>query len=97
MVKVFNSIGKISLSIFENLGKITLFFFMSFFWLFKKPFYFKQFLSQFLDIAFYSLPVVGLTTFFSGMVLALQTFSGFDNFNDESCLLYTSPSPRDED
>ena len=86
MIKFFNLIGKISLNTFENLGKITLFFFMSFFWLFKTPFYFKQFLSQFLDIAFYSLPVVGLTTFFSGMVLALQTFSGFDNFNDESTI-----------
>ena len=86
MIKVFNLIGKLLLSTFENLGKITLFFFMSFFWLFKKPFYSKQFLSQFLDIAFYSLPVVGLTTFFSGMVLALQTFSGFDNFNDESTI-----------
>ena len=86
MIKVFNLIGKLSLSTIENLGKITLFCFMSFFWLFKKPFYFKQFLSQFLDIAFYSLPVVGLTTFFSGMVLALQTFSGFDNFNDESTI-----------
>ena len=63
MIKVFNLIGKLSLSTFENLGKITLFFY-DFFWLFKKPFYFKQFLSQFLDIAFYSLPVVGLTTFF---------------------------------
>ena len=83
MIKIVNLIGKISLNTFENLGKLTLFVFMSFFWLFKKPFYFKQFLSQFLDIAFYSLPVVGLTTFFSGMVLALQTFSGFDNFNDE--------------
>ena len=86
MIKVFNLIGKLSLSTFESLGKITLFFFVSFCWLFKKPFYFKQFLSQFLDIAFYSLPVVGLTTFFSGMVLALQTFSGFDNFNDESTI-----------
>ena len=86
MIKTFNLIGKISLSTFENLGKIMLFFLMSFFWLFKRPFYFKQFLSQFLDIAFYSLPVVGLTTFFSGMVLALQTFSGFDNFNDESTI-----------
>ena len=86
MIKVFYLIGKLVLSTIENLGKITLFFSMSFFWLFKKPFYFKQFLSQFLDIAFYSLPVVGLTTFFSGMVLALQTFSGFDNFNDESTI-----------
>ncbi len=86
MIKFINLIGKLSLNTFENLGKIALFFFMSFFWLFKKPFYFKQFLSQILDIAFYSLPVVGLTTFFSGMVLALQTFSGFDNFNDESTI-----------
>ena len=85
-MKIFNLIGKISLSTFENLGKVTLFFIMSFFWLFKKPFYYKQFLSQLLDIAFYSLPVVGLTTFFSGMVLALQTFSGFDNFNDENTI-----------
>ena len=64
MLKIINLIGKVSLNTFEKLGKITLFFFMSFFWLFKKPFYFKQFLAQFLDIAFYSLPVVGLTTFF---------------------------------
>ena len=53
---------------------------MSFFG-YLKTFLFKAVFSQFLDIAFYSLPVVGLTTFFSGMVLALQTFSGFDNFN----------------
>ena len=86
MINIINLIGKVSLRTFENLGKITLFFLMSFFWLFKKPFYVKQFLFQFLDIAFYSLPVVGLTTFFSGMVLALQTFSGFDNFNDESTI-----------
>ena len=86
MINIINLIGKLSLNIFENLGRITLFFFMSFYWLFKKPFYFKQFLSQIVDIAFYSLPVVGLTTFFSGMVLALQTFSGFDNFNDESTI-----------
>jgi len=86
MINIINLVGKLSLNIFENLGKITLFFFISFYWLFKKPFYFKQFLSQIVDIAFYSLPVVGLTTFFSGMVLALQTFSGFDNFNDESTI-----------
>jgi len=86
MINIINLVGKLSLNVFENLGKITLFFLMSFYWLFKKPFYFKQFLSQIVDIAFYSLPVVGLTTFFSGMVLALQTFSGFDNFNDESTI-----------
>ena len=86
MINTINFIGKVSLNTFQSLGKVILFSFMSFYWLFKKPFYSKQFLSQILDIAFYSLPVVGLTTFFSGMVLALQTFSGFDNFNDESTI-----------
>ena len=86
MINTINFIGKVSLNTFQSLGKVFLFSFMSFYWLFKKPFYYKQFLSQILDIAFYSLPVVGLTTFFSGMVLALQTFSGFDNFNDESTI-----------
>jgi len=50
----------------------------------QRPYYFKQILNQIIDIGFYSLPVVGLTTFFSGMVLALQTYSGFENFNNEN-------------
>ena len=64
MINTINFIGKVSLNTFQSLGKVFLFSFMSFYWLFKKPFYYKQFLSQILDIAFYSLPVVGLTTFF---------------------------------
>ena len=47
---------------------------MSFFWLFKKPFYLNNFLSQLLDIAFYSLPVVGLTTFFQEWFLLYKPF-----------------------
>ncbi len=86
ILRLINLLGRITLRFFEDIGKIILFFFMSFYWLFKKPFYPKQFFSHILDIGFYSLPVVGLTTFFSGMVLALQTYSGFDNFNDESTI-----------
>ena len=37
-----------------------------------------------IDIGYFSLPVVGLTTFFSGMVLALQTYNGFNDFNSET-------------
>jgi phospholipid/cholesterol/gamma-HCH transport system permease protein len=39
-----------------------------------------------LDIGFYSLPVVGLTAFFTGMVLALQSFTGFARFQAESAI-----------
>src|SRR5262249_39664553 len=39
-----------------------------------------------LEIGYYSLPVVGLTAIFTGMVLALQTYTGFTRFNAESAI-----------
>ena len=39
-----------------------------------------------LDIGYYSLPVVGLTAIFTGMVLALQSYTGFSRFNAESAI-----------
>ncbi len=39
-----------------------------------------------IDIGYYSLPVVGLTAIFSGMVLALQSYTGFARFNAESAI-----------
>ena len=50
------------------------------------PYYPRQILRQMLDIGFYSLPVVGLTAFFTGMVLALQSFTGFARFQAESAI-----------
>ena len=48
------------------------------------PWYLKRIFIQIIDIGYFSLPVVGLTTFFSGMVLALQTYNGFTDFNNET-------------
>ncbi len=84
IVNICSSTGKSSLIFFQSIGKIIYFFLSTVNWSFRKPFYFKQIYKQILDIGFYSLPVVGLTTFFSGMVLALQTYSGFENFNNEN-------------
>ena len=39
-----------------------------------------------IEIGYYSLPVVGLTAIFTGMVLALQTYTGFARFNAESAI-----------
>ncbi len=53
---------------------------------FVPPYYPKIFLRQVLEIGFYSLPVVALTAFFSGMVLALQSYSGFAQFSAEGAV-----------
>jgi phospholipid/cholesterol/gamma-HCH transport system permease protein len=39
-----------------------------------------------LDIGYFSLPVVGLTALFTGMVLALQSYTGFARFSAESAV-----------
>jgi phospholipid/cholesterol/gamma-HCH transport system permease protein len=38
------------------------------------------------EIGYYSLPVVGLTAIFSGMVLALQSYTGFARFSAEGAI-----------
>ncbi|MFI4983853.1 MAG: MlaE family ABC transporter permease [Rickettsiales bacterium] len=48
--------------------------------------YWRQIFTQFLEIGFYSLPVVGLTAIFTGAVLALQSYTGFSRFNAESSI-----------
>ncbi len=47
------------------------------------PYYPRQVLRQLVNIGYYSLPVVGLTAIFTGMVLALQSHTGFSRFAAE--------------
>ncbi len=53
---------------------------------FAPPFYPSQLMRQLTDIGYYSLPVVGMTALFTGMVLALQSYTGFTRFNAESAI-----------
>src|SRR5215510_5208557 len=48
------------------------------------PVFLRQISDQLLRIGYYSLPVVGLTAFFTGGVLALQIYIGGSRFNAES-------------
>ncbi len=80
------SLGKPLLSFVLESGAFTRFVTKSVYNCFVPPFYFKLFVRQFLNMGFYSLPVVGLTTLFAGMVIAIQTFSGFSKFGAESAV-----------
>jgi len=50
------------------------------------PFYWRQLLRQMIEIGYFSLPVVGLTAIFTGMVLALQSHTGFARFQAEGAV-----------
>lgn len=50
------------------------------------PYYGSQIGQQMLQVGYYSLPVIGLTSVFTGAVLALQSYTGFSRFSAESAL-----------
>ncbi len=52
--------------------------------LLRPPFYFREFLNALMAIGYFSLPVVGLTAFFTGGALALQIYAGGARFSAEA-------------
>jgi len=80
------AIGHSILNIFQTLGAITVFAAKTLGHMTVPPFFFRHILRQFIDIGYYSLPVVGMTALFTGMVLALQSYTGFSRFNAESAI-----------
>ena len=83
---LINHIGRYVLETLETLGRLVNFFVKAISHCFKPPYFYQLILKQVIDIGYYSLPVVGLTTLFSGMVLALQSYNGFTRFSSESAV-----------
>jgi phospholipid/cholesterol/gamma-HCH transport system permease protein len=54
--------------------------------LLRPPFYWRMFLRALVEMAYFSLPVVALTAIFTGMVLALQSYTGFARFSAQSAI-----------
>jgi phospholipid/cholesterol/gamma-HCH transport system permease protein len=79
-------IGRITLDFMATTGRIALFTFTGTRHCLAPPLYFRLIGRQMLSIGYFSLPVVGLTALFTGMVLALQIFIGSARFNAESAV-----------
>ncbi len=74
------------LDMIGSAGRLALFALNGLSHLLRPPFYWRNFVAAFLEFAFFSLPVVALTAIFSGMVIALQSFTGFSRFNAQSAI-----------
>jgi phospholipid/cholesterol/gamma-HCH transport system permease protein len=79
-------VGKIFLGRIQNLGRMIIFIIKFFTSLMGRPYYGKEFIHQIRLIGYDSLPIVALTTFFTGMVLALQSYSGFSRFSAQGAI-----------
>ena len=84
--KFFSKIGNYAFNFFYDIGDVLFFFLLFVKNLLTDKFYFRLFFDQVFKIGFNSLPVVGLTAIFTGMVLALQSYTGFSRFSAESAI-----------
>ena len=67
-----------------QIGRVTLFTASAVTSCFVPPIYWYQLARQFMRIGYFSLPVVGLTAFFTGGALALQIYLGGNRYGAES-------------
>jgi phospholipid/cholesterol/gamma-HCH transport system permease protein len=78
------AIGRPALEALAAIGRVALFAASVLGHVLRPPFYPREFFVQLLQIGWLSLPVVGLTTLFTGGALALQIYSGGARFNAEA-------------
>lgn len=83
---ICQAIGGTILSLFQTCGRLVLFLVQAITNVLLPPYFPALIKRQLIDIGYYSLPVVGMTTLFTGMVLALQSYTGFSRFNAESAI-----------
>jgi len=77
-------IGRLALRFLAETGRLALFAGSAIGGFFYPPFYLGQVVQQLLLIGYNSLPVVGLTAFFTGGVLALQIYIGSNRYGAET-------------
>ncbi len=81
---VLAGLGRSVLGPLAALGRIVLYAIATLTAALRRPFYMREFLTALLQVGWLSLPVVGLTSIFTGGALALQIYSGGQRFSAEA-------------
>lgn len=83
-MNLLERIGRVFLRLFEETGLWFGMMARTFLWTFRPPFEGGEWLRQMVRVGVDSIPVVFLTTMFTGMVMALQTYNGFHRVHAEN-------------
>ncbi|WP_045223042.1 MlaE family ABC transporter permease [Desulfonatronum thioautotrophicum] len=84
MTQFVSALGSVALTISRDAGRIILLLLEALGWLFRPPWRWRLFFKQLEFIGVNSVFVVALTSLFTGMVLALQTYYAFRMFSAEA-------------
>ncbi|MGH6872445.1 MAG: MlaE family ABC transporter permease [Rhizomicrobium sp.] len=83
-MNIFAAIGRVVLALLAEIGRLTEFTITAVLDCFLMPVYWTLIGKQVMRIGWFSLPVVGLTAFFTGGVLALQIYIGGNRYGAEA-------------
>ena len=83
-MKFFEAIGTVVLRVMEEFGRVFQTLGRVVGWAIRPPYDIPELFRQMVRVGVDSVPVVFLTTLFTGMVMALQTVEGFARFHAES-------------
>jgi phospholipid/cholesterol/gamma-HCH transport system permease protein len=83
-MNIFAPIGRAFLNLLAQVGSLTMFMASAVSGCFRPPIYWLHIVRQMMRIGYFSLPVVGLTAFFTGGVLALQIYIGGNRYGAEA-------------
>jgi len=84
MIALFDHIGRVFIRLFEQTGLWFGMLWRTILYTFRPPFEGREWLRQMVRMGVNSVPVVFLTAMFTGMVLALQTYNGFQRVHAEN-------------
>ena len=84
MGSLLGYLGGLFIRFLQESGKITTLFGQTVVFIFRRPFDVRGMFDQMEEIGVRSIPVVIITAAFTGMVLALQSFTGFKRFHAET-------------
>ncbi len=82
-MNIFATVGNVTLNFLREMGRLFLFMVDAVSGLVRPPIYWSLLGKQMMRIGYYSLPVVGLTAFFTGGALALQIYIGTARYGAE--------------
>lgn len=84
MNQLFDRIGRAFIGLFESTGLWFSMLWRTITWSVRRPFEVTEWARQMVRLGVDSIPVVFLTAMFTGMVLALQTYNGFQRVHAEN-------------
>jgi phospholipid/cholesterol/gamma-HCH transport system permease protein len=84
MTNVLENVGLVFIRVFENVGRWFEMLWRTVLWSVRPPFEIREWLRQMVRVGVESVPIVFLSTMFTGAVLALQTYNGFQRVHAEN-------------